>query len=54
MITFLYIVKNDRLQDKGDEHRHSYNRTEQQNEIVLTFDIVTCFNGKRIHFDALT
>ena len=44
-----YIVKDDRLQDKGDEHRQGYNRTEQQNEIVLTFNIVTGFDGERVH-----
>ena len=49
MITLPHIVKIDRLQDKGDEHRQGYNRTEQQNEIVLTFYIVTGFDGERIH-----
>ena len=49
MITVPHIVKDDSLQDKVCEHRQGYNRTEQQNEIVLMFDIVTCFDGKRIH-----
>ena len=47
-------MKDDRLQDKGDEYRQGYNRTEQQNEDFLAFDIVTGFNGEWIHFDALT
>ena len=42
-------MKDDRLQDKGDEHHQGYDGTEQQNEIVLAFDIVTGFDGRRIH-----